>query len=33
VKLDEKPVGSGKPGELTRRLQRALAEALASGGD
>ena len=33
VKLDEKPVGSGKPGELTQRLQRALAEALASGGD
>jgi D-alanine transaminase len=33
VKLDEKPVGSGKPGELTRRLQYALAEALASGGD
>ncbi len=33
VKLDEKPVGSGKPGELTRRLQHALAEALASGGD
>lgn len=33
VKLDEKPVGSGKPGELTRRLQRVLAESLASGGD
>jgi D-alanine transaminase len=33
VKLDEKPVGAGKPGELTRRLQRVLAESLASGGD
>jgi D-alanine transaminase len=33
VKLDEHPVGSGRPGELTRRLQRALAESLASGGD
>lgn len=33
VTLDEKPVGSGKPGELTRRLQRVLAESLASGGD
>lgn len=31
VRLDEKPVGSGKPGELTRRLQRVLAESLASG--
>ena len=33
VKLDDRPVGSGRPGELTRRLQRALAESLASGGD
>jgi D-alanine transaminase len=33
VKLDDKPVGSGRPGELTRRLQRVLAESLASGGD
>jgi D-alanine transaminase len=33
VKLDDKPVGKGKPGELTRKLQRALAESLASGGD
>jgi D-alanine transaminase len=33
VKLDDKPVGKGKPGELTRRLQRVLAESLASGGD
>ncbi|MDQ6689546.1 MAG: aminotransferase class IV [Gemmatimonadota bacterium] len=33
VKLDDKPVGSGKPGELTRRLQTVLAESLASGGD
>lgn len=33
VKLDEKPVGSGRPGELTRRLQKVLAESLASGGD
>lgn len=31
VKLDDRPVGDGKPGELTRRLQRALAESLASG--
>src|SRR6185503_4352740 len=31
VRLDEKPVGNGKPGELTRRLQRVLAESLASG--
>jgi D-alanine transaminase len=33
VKLDDRPVGKGKPGELTRRLQRVLAESLASGGD
>jgi D-alanine transaminase len=33
VKLDDKPVGSGRPGELTRRLQRVLAKSLASGGD
>lgn len=33
VKLDDKTVGSGRPGELTQRLQRVLAESLASGGD
>ena len=33
VRLDDKPVGNGKPGELTRKLQRVLAESLASGGD
>ena len=33
VNLDDKPVGKGKPGELTRNLQRVLAESLASGGD
>ena len=33
VKLDDKPVGRGKPGELTRKLQRVLAESLTSGGD
>jgi D-alanine transaminase len=33
VRLDDKPVGNGKPGELTRRLQRVLAESLSSGGD
>lgn len=33
VKLDDREVGNGRPGELTRRLQRALAESLASGGD
>jgi D-alanine transaminase len=33
VMLDDKPVGTGKPGELTRRLQRVLAESLASGAD
>jgi D-alanine transaminase len=33
VKLDDKAVGKGKPGELTRKLQRVLAESLSSGGD
>ena len=33
VKLDDKRVGTGRPGELTRRLQRVLADSLASGGD
>lgn len=33
VELDDKPVGKGQPGELTRKLQRVLAESLASGGD
>jgi len=33
VRLDDKPVGKGKPGELTKRLQRVLAASLASGGD
>lgn len=33
VRLDDKPVGKGKPGELTRKLQRVLAESLASGSD
>jgi D-alanine transaminase len=33
VKLDDRPVGSGKPGELTRRLQRALADSLSSASD
>ena len=33
VRLDDKPVGEGKPGELTKRLQKVLAESLASGGD
>jgi D-alanine transaminase len=33
VTLDSKPVGNGKPGEVTRKLQRVLAESLASGGD
>jgi D-alanine transaminase len=33
VKLDDKPVGKGRPGELTRKLQRVLSESLASGGD
>jgi D-alanine transaminase len=31
VKLDDKSVGNGKPGELTRRLQRVLADSLAAG--
>jgi D-alanine transaminase len=33
VSLDDEPVGNGKPGEITRKLQRVLAESLASGGD
>jgi len=33
VRLDDKPIGPGKPGELTRKLQRVLQESLASGGD
>ncbi|HMH24966.1 MAG TPA: D-amino acid aminotransferase [Gemmatimonadaceae bacterium] len=33
VTLDDKPVGNGKPGEVTRKLQRVLAESLASAGD
>jgi D-alanine transaminase len=33
VKLDDKSIGSGRPGELTRRLQRVLADNLASAGD
>jgi D-alanine transaminase len=33
VRLDDKLVGKGKPGELTKRLQKVLAESLASGGD
>jgi D-alanine transaminase len=33
VNLDDRRVGKGKPGELTRKLQRVLAESLASGGD
>jgi D-alanine transaminase len=33
VRLDDKAVGSGRPGQLTRRLQKVLAESLASGGD
>ena len=33
VSLDGKPVGKGKPGELTRKLQKVLAESLSSGGD
>ena len=33
VRLDDKPIGLGKPGELTRKLQRVLQESLASGGD
>jgi len=31
VQLDGAPVGNGKPGELTRRLQKVLLESLASG--
>jgi D-alanine transaminase len=31
--LDGKPVGKGKPGELTRKLQRVLAESMASAAD
>jgi len=31
VRLDDKPVGKGVPGELTRKLQGVLAESLASG--
>jgi D-alanine transaminase len=33
VSLDDKRVGSGRPGELTRRLQKVLADTLTSGGD
>lgn len=33
VTLDDQPVGKGKVGELTRKLQQVLAESLASGGD
>ncbi len=33
VQLDGRFVGDGKPGELTKKLQRVLAESLASGGD
>jgi D-alanine transaminase len=33
VQLDGRYVGDGKPGELTRTLQRVLSESLASGGD
>jgi D-alanine transaminase len=33
VKLDDRPVGQGRPGELTRKLQRVLEESLASGAD
>jgi D-alanine transaminase len=33
VQLDGRYVGDGRPGTLTRRLQRVLAESLASGGD
>ena len=32
VRLDDRPVGNGRPGPLTRRLQKVLAESLASGG-
>ncbi|HJQ10703.1 MAG TPA: D-amino acid aminotransferase [Gemmatimonadaceae bacterium] len=30
VRLDDRPVGNGKPGELTRRLQKVLSESLAA---
>ncbi|HKN58825.1 MAG TPA: hypothetical protein VJV97_08225, partial [Gemmatimonadaceae bacterium] len=33
VTLDDKPIGKGKPGELTRKLQGVLAESLSSGND
>ena len=33
VRLDDKPVGKGTPGQLTRKLQKVLADSLASGGD
>ena len=33
VSLDGKPVGKGKPGALTRKLQKVLAESLSSGSD
>jgi D-alanine transaminase len=33
VQLDGRFVGDGKPGELTRKLQRVLSESLSSGGD
>jgi D-alanine transaminase len=33
VKLDGKGIGKGTPGELTRKLQRVLAESLMSGSD
>ncbi len=33
VRLDDKPVGNGAPGEITRRLQKALVENLASSGE
>lgn len=33
VQLDGRFVGDGRPGELTRKLQRVLSESLASGGD
>jgi D-alanine transaminase len=33
VKLDGKAIGKGAPGELTRKLQRVLAESLMAGSD
>jgi D-alanine transaminase len=33
VKLDDKPIGGGKPGELTRRLQKVLTESMVDGSD